>query len=211
MLPTDFFYFWWGPNQCNFDEVPCAVIVRINRLFRLPRMWEWFERTETATGYPNAFRICKVSGLGSISIIIIINGSFMSHAHCLLWHYEIYSNWTVIARGIETWKLFDLILKVFFCAKFAKFSHNQHACSLANYTFPSTSPSRDFKWEIAFSKKKKKKIFSRRRMRVKKRKKLFIHSNVGQLRETFFSILYQCPQITRTINLVVKQEISQAA
>jgi hypothetical protein len=24
-------------------------------------MWEWFERTETATGYPNAFRICKVS------------------------------------------------------------------------------------------------------------------------------------------------------
>lgn len=61
MLPTDFFYFWWGPNQCNFDRVPCAVIVRINRLFRLPRMWEWFERTETATGYPNAFRICKVS------------------------------------------------------------------------------------------------------------------------------------------------------
>lgn len=23
-------------------------------------MWEWFDRTETATGYPNAFRICKV-------------------------------------------------------------------------------------------------------------------------------------------------------
>lgn len=76
MLPTDFFYFWWGPNQCNFDRVPCAVIVRINRLFRLPRMWEWFERTETATGYPNAFRICKVStdlwniyGFGIVSII----------------------------------------------------------------------------------------------------------------------------------------------
>lgn len=61
MFPTDLAYLWWGPNQCNFDRVPCAVIVRINRLLRLPRMWEWFERTETATGYPNAFRICKVS------------------------------------------------------------------------------------------------------------------------------------------------------
>lgn len=61
MLPTDLAYLWWGPNECNFDRVPCAVIVRINRLLRLPRMWEWFERTETATGYPNAFRICKVS------------------------------------------------------------------------------------------------------------------------------------------------------
>lgn len=61
MLPTDLAYLWWGPNECNFDRVPCAVIVRINRLLRLPRMWEWFERTETATGFPNAFRICKVS------------------------------------------------------------------------------------------------------------------------------------------------------
>lgn len=61
MIPTDVAYFWWGPNECNYDQVPCAVIVRINRLLRLPRMWEWFERTETATGYPNAFRICKVS------------------------------------------------------------------------------------------------------------------------------------------------------
>jgi cyclic nucleotide gated channel len=61
MLPTDFLYFWWSPNECNSERVPCAVIVRINRLLRLPRMWEWFERTETATGYPNAFRICKVS------------------------------------------------------------------------------------------------------------------------------------------------------
>lgn len=61
MLPTDFAYFWWGPNKCSQHQVPCAVIVRINRLLRLPRMWEWFERTETATGYPNAFRICKVS------------------------------------------------------------------------------------------------------------------------------------------------------
>lgn len=41
-------------------RLPCPVILRLNRLFRLPRMWEWFDRTETATSYPNAFRICKV-------------------------------------------------------------------------------------------------------------------------------------------------------
>lgn len=59
VLPTDFAYFWWQPSECQI-QVPCPVIVRLNRLFRLPRMLEWFERTETATGYPNAFRICKV-------------------------------------------------------------------------------------------------------------------------------------------------------
>lgn len=59
VLPTDFAYFWWMPGKCHI-QVPCPVIVRLNRLFRLPRMLEWFERTETATGYPNAFRICKV-------------------------------------------------------------------------------------------------------------------------------------------------------
>lgn len=60
VLPTDFAYFWWMPGKCHI-QVPCPIIVRLNRLFRLPRMLEWFERTETATGYPNAFRICKVS------------------------------------------------------------------------------------------------------------------------------------------------------
>lgn len=47
---------YWLFQKC----LPCPVIVRLNRLFRLPRMWEWFDRTETATSYPNAFRICKV-------------------------------------------------------------------------------------------------------------------------------------------------------
>lgn len=60
VLPTDLMYFWWEPSKCVV-KVPCPVIVRLNRLFRLPRMWEWFDRTETATGYPNAFRICKAS------------------------------------------------------------------------------------------------------------------------------------------------------
>lgn len=60
VLPTDVLYFWWDNASCNV-QVPCPIVVRINRIFRLPRLWEWCERTETATGYPNAFRICKVS------------------------------------------------------------------------------------------------------------------------------------------------------
>ncbi|XP_055319449.1 cyclic nucleotide-gated cation channel subunit A isoform X2 [Sitodiplosis mosellana] len=68
VLPTDFAYFWWMPGKCHI-QVPGPVIVRLNRLFRLPRMLEWFERTETATGYPNAFRICKVV----LAILVLIH------------------------------------------------------------------------------------------------------------------------------------------
>ncbi|XP_068620013.1 cyclic nucleotide-gated cation channel subunit A-like [Battus philenor] len=60
LLPTDIAYYWWSPGSCDYKRLPCPVVVRLNRLFRLPRMWEWFNRTETATSYPNAFRICKV-------------------------------------------------------------------------------------------------------------------------------------------------------
>ncbi|XP_013112050.2 cyclic nucleotide-gated cation channel subunit A isoform X1 [Stomoxys calcitrans] len=69
MLPTDISYIWWPPSKCGPSFLPCAVIVRLNRLLRLPRMWEWFDRTETATGYPNAFRICKVV----LAILVLIH------------------------------------------------------------------------------------------------------------------------------------------
>lgn len=59
LFPTDLAYSWWPPHECN-KKVPCSVIVRLNRLIKLPRVWEWFERTETDTNYPNVFRICKV-------------------------------------------------------------------------------------------------------------------------------------------------------
>lgn len=68
MLPTDMAYFWWPPYECHI-KVPCSVIVRLNRLFRLPRLWEWFERTETDTNYPNVFRICKVV----LAILVLIH------------------------------------------------------------------------------------------------------------------------------------------
>ncbi|KAJ8975657.1 hypothetical protein NQ317_000997, partial [Molorchus minor] len=68
ILPTDLAYVWWAPYDCNL-KVPCSVIVRLNRLFKLPRLWEWFERTETGTNYPNVFRICKVV----VAILVLIH------------------------------------------------------------------------------------------------------------------------------------------
>ncbi|XP_026737524.1 cyclic nucleotide-gated cation channel subunit A-like isoform X3 [Trichoplusia ni] len=68
-IPTDIAYYWWIPGTCDHKCLPCPVIVRLNRLFRLPRMWEWFDRTETATSYPNAFRICKVV----MAILVLIH------------------------------------------------------------------------------------------------------------------------------------------
>jgi hypothetical protein len=41
-------------------HVPCPVIVRLNRLMRIPRLLEFFDRTETRTSYPNVCRILKV-------------------------------------------------------------------------------------------------------------------------------------------------------
>ncbi|XP_017044748.1 cyclic nucleotide-gated cation channel subunit A isoform X2 [Drosophila ficusphila] len=69
MLPTDLAYIWWPPETCSSLYLPCPVIVRLNRLLRINRLWEWFDRTETATGYPNAFRICKVV----LAILVLIH------------------------------------------------------------------------------------------------------------------------------------------
>ncbi|XP_049801649.1 cyclic nucleotide-gated cation channel subunit A [Schistocerca nitens] len=68
LLPTDLAYLWWPPDSCHV-RVPCPVIVRANRLLRLPRMSQFFDRTETKTGYPNAFRICKVV----LAILVLIH------------------------------------------------------------------------------------------------------------------------------------------
>lgn len=73
-LPTDFVYFIWAPKTCDSEHLPCPVIIRANRLFRLPRMLEFFDRTETKTGYPNVFRICKV--VFAILILIHWNSCF---------------------------------------------------------------------------------------------------------------------------------------
>lgn len=79
LLPTDILYITIG-TSCN-NRVPCAVIVRVNRLFRFPRMLEFFDRTETRTNFPYAFRIAKL--IFYILVIIHWNACFffaMSYA-----------------------------------------------------------------------------------------------------------------------------------
>ena len=55
---TDLIYFYW--STCSEESIPCPVIVRLNRVLRGGRMAEFFEKTETRTNFPNAFRITRV-------------------------------------------------------------------------------------------------------------------------------------------------------
>ncbi|KFM78970.1 Cyclic nucleotide-gated channel cone photoreceptor subunit alpha, partial [Stegodyphus mimosarum] len=41
-------------------HVPCVIIFRLNRLLRFHRLLEFFDRTETRTNFPYAFRIAKL-------------------------------------------------------------------------------------------------------------------------------------------------------
>ncbi|XP_015910032.2 cyclic nucleotide-gated channel alpha-3 [Parasteatoda tepidariorum] len=79
VIPTDLLYIVTGTG-CD-HQVPCSVIVRLNRLFRFPRMLEFFDRTETRTNFPYAFRIGKL--IFYILVIIHWNACFffaMSYA-----------------------------------------------------------------------------------------------------------------------------------
>ena len=58
ILPTDFFYFLF-PGECHY-QIPCNVIVRLNRIAKIERMFQFFDKTETSTNFPNAFRILKI-------------------------------------------------------------------------------------------------------------------------------------------------------
>ncbi|XP_061596914.1 cyclic nucleotide gated channel subunit alpha 2b [Cololabis saira] len=51
ILPTDLAYIATGVHTPQ---------LRFNRLLRFPRMFEFFDRTETRTNYPNIFRICNL-------------------------------------------------------------------------------------------------------------------------------------------------------
>jgi len=58
ILPTDLTYLAWS-STCD-KSMPCPVIARLNRVLRAGRMFEFFEKTETRTNFPNAFRITRV-------------------------------------------------------------------------------------------------------------------------------------------------------
>lgn len=58
ILPTDLGYLFFE-STCQ-ESLPCPVILRLNRVCRVDRMIEFFEKTETRTNFPNAFRIATV-------------------------------------------------------------------------------------------------------------------------------------------------------
>ncbi|XP_051915177.1 cyclic nucleotide-gated channel cone photoreceptor subunit alpha-like [Hippocampus zosterae] len=60
VIPTDIVFIKIGLNNPEW---------RFNRLFRLARLFEFFDRTETRTNFPNIFRICNLV----LYIIIIIH------------------------------------------------------------------------------------------------------------------------------------------
>uniref|UniRef100_A0A3B4Y2L0 Cyclic nucleotide gated channel subunit alpha 3 n=1 Tax=Seriola lalandi dorsalis TaxID=1841481 RepID=A0A3B4Y2L0_SERLL len=60
MIPTDLLFLKFGFNNPEF---------RFNRLCKMPRLFEFFERTETRTSFPNMFRISNLV----LYILIIIH------------------------------------------------------------------------------------------------------------------------------------------
>lgn len=81
VLPTDLLYLTVG--------IGYTPLLRFNRLLRLPRLFEFFERTETRTGYPNAFRICKLV----LYILVIIHWNACGY----------YSFSKVLGLGSDSW------------------------------------------------------------------------------------------------------------
>ncbi|XP_041909255.1 cGMP-gated cation channel alpha-1 [Corvus hawaiiensis] len=80
IVPTDLLYFKLG---LNYPEL------RINRLLRVARMFEFFQRTETRTNYPNIFRISNLV----MYIVIIIHWNACVY----------YSISKAIGFGADTW------------------------------------------------------------------------------------------------------------
>ena len=58
ILPTDCLYLLF-PGECHY-QIPCKVIVRLNRIVKIERMFQFFDKTEATTNFPNAFRILKI-------------------------------------------------------------------------------------------------------------------------------------------------------
>lgn len=59
ILPTDLAYFYLPP-RCQTNRVPCPILIRLNKLLRFHRLAQFFDRTESATNFPFAFRISKL-------------------------------------------------------------------------------------------------------------------------------------------------------
>lgn len=78
ILPTDFYFLYTG-LFCDFN-IPCSIIIRLNRLIKIYRLVECFDKIETRTNFPNVFRISKM-----ISIILVV-----IHLNACLYFYMSY-------------------------------------------------------------------------------------------------------------------------
>ncbi|KAM8967927.1 cyclic nucleotide-gated channel alpha-1 [Sarcophilus harrisii] len=85
VIPTDLLFFKLG---WNYPEI------RLNRLLRISRMFEFFQRTETRTNYPNIFRISNLC----MYIVIIIHWNACVY----------YSISKAIGFGNDTWVYPDI-------------------------------------------------------------------------------------------------------
>ena len=87
ILPTDLLYLI---PPTGFER----VYVRFNRLFKIPRLYEFFDRAETRTNYPNVFRIFNLT----LYILIIIH-----------WNACIYFQASaILGFGSDRWVYFNL-------------------------------------------------------------------------------------------------------
>ena len=89
ILPTDIYLIRKGLH-CDFQAIPCSVIVRLNRLLRIHRMIACFDRIETRTNFPNAFRIGKLIFI--ILVVIHWNGCFYFYMSYLIGPYYLCHN-----------------------------------------------------------------------------------------------------------------------
>ena len=90
VIPTDLVYIAVGTDHSY---------LRLNRVIRMHRMFEFFDRTETRTNYPNTFRIVNLI----IYILVIIH-----------WNACVYfqmSNW--IGFGSDDWVYFNITESVY--------------------------------------------------------------------------------------------------
>ena len=84
LLPTDIVYFFPSISSPAF---------RVNRILRTGRLWEFFDRTETRTSYPNVFRV------GNLILYILV----IIHWNACL-YFQV-SNW--IGFGTDSWVYFN--------------------------------------------------------------------------------------------------------
>ncbi len=85
LIPTDLIYIYKGFG---------IVYVRFNRMLRVKRVFEFFDRTETRTNFPNMFRISNII----LYIVLIIHWNACCYFQISAW----------VGFGSDKWVYFDI-------------------------------------------------------------------------------------------------------